>query len=409
MWGPFTNAMDLGQFGEKYLTGIQRQVFKGVRRVEEDRDGSMLAAAIRDHARNYDLISYIHNAAYRDYVGPTGYGADNISPFAFQRQIQDSGVPIYNYGGWYDAAYPHSAVKRFMTIHTSGSKLILGPWNHGGDANLSPFSKDHEQFDRYGVLLRFFDHYLKGVNNGIEQDQPVRYYTLGEEAWKSADSWPPPGTEPVIFYFGPGRSLVKEKPTSKQGQDNYPVDITAGTGKETRWNSMVYMDKAGLQTDRTEQDKKLFTYMTAPLPQAVEVTGHPIITFYITSTATDGSFFVYLEDVDEQGKATYVTEGMLRAIHRQLSKQSPPYRTVAPYRTYRRADSAPLVPGKIAELTFDLQPISYLFKQGHSIRVAIAGADRDHFTTIPDDPATVSFYRSAAAASHLVLPLMKHR
>jgi predicted acyl esterase len=76
----------------------------------------------------------------------------------------------------------------------------------------------------------------------------------------------------------------------------------------------------------------------------------------------------------------YVTEGQLRAIHRKLSDEDPPYAQLVPYRTFSRADAAPLVAGEPAELTFDLLPTSYLFQAGHRIRVAVACADRD---TVP--------------------------
>ena len=66
----------------------------------------------------------------------------------------------------------------------------------------------------------------------------------------------------------------------------------------------------------------------------------------------------------------------------------------------------PLQPGQVAELTFDLFPISYLFKKGHSIRIALAGADNDHFTTIPPDPASLEVYRSKSNASRVILPTM---
>ena len=126
----------------------------------------------------------------------------------------------------------------------------------------------------------------------------------------------------------------------------------------------------------------------------------------MSSTATDGAFFVYLEDVDEQGHVEYVTEGQLRAIHRKLSVQQPPYVTLVPYRTFNRADAMPLVPGEVAELTFDLLPTSYVFKKNHAIRVALAGADKDHFAIVPDEPPTLTFYRTAACPCHIDLPTM---
>jgi X-Pro dipeptidyl-peptidase C-terminal non-catalytic domain len=110
-----------------------------------------------------------------------------------------------------------------------------------------------------------------------------------------------------------------------------------------------------------------------------------------------------------QGGVTYVTEGMLRIIHRQLAnKAMKPYADPVPYRTFRKADARPLMSGEVAELVFDLLPTSYLFKRGHSIRVAIAGADRDHFALIPaDGPLTLRFFRSIHRPSRIELPIVE--
>jgi putative CocE/NonD family hydrolase len=75
--------------------------------------------------------------------------------------------------------------------------------------------------------------------------------------------------------------------------------------------------------DRAEADRRLLTYTSAPLTDDVEITGHPVVTLYVASTATDGAFYVYLEDVDENGRVTYVTEGQLRALHRRLTDRDP--------------------------------------------------------------------------------------
>ena len=139
----------------------------------------------------------------------------------------------------------------------------------------------------------------------------------------------------------------------------------------------------------------------------MEVTGHPLVTLHVSSTAKDGNFFVYLEDVAPRGRVEYVTEGMLRALHRKLSDDPPPYRTPVPYRTFLRVDASALVPGEVAELVFALYPTSYLFKKGHSIRVTVAGADKDHFENNPDAPPTVRIHRSARFPSHIDLPVMK--
>jgi len=140
----------------------------------------------------------------------------------------------------------------------------------------------------------------------------------------------------------------------------------------------------------------------------LEVTGHPLVTLFVSSSACDGNLFVYLEDVDKAGKVRYVTEGELRVLHRKVRNEdeSSPHRTPVPYHTFRREDAAPLVPGEVAELTIDLQPTSYRFKQGHAIRLALAGADKDFFAPLSGEPPDLTFHRGTPYPSRIALPVM---
>jgi putative CocE/NonD family hydrolase len=229
-----------------------------------------------------------------------------------------------------------------------------------------------------GTGLRYFDHHLKEIQTGIESEKPVHYFTMGEEKWKAADTWPPPGFEPMPLYFAEGRTLRPGDPPAGDGFDTYEVDYSVGSGRASRWVSLVNVSQVRIQyPDRKQQDARLLTYTSSPLEWDTEVTGHLIITLFVRSTATDGQFFVYLEDVTANGEVYYVTEGVFRAIHRHISQETPPYEIPVPYHTFKRQDARPLVPGKVAKITFDLQPISYFFRKGHSIRVAIAGADAE--------------------------------
>jgi len=158
--------------------------------------------------------------------------------------------------------------------------------------------------------------------------------------------------------------------------------------------------------DRAQTDQKLLVYDSPPLERDLEVTGHPVATLYLTTTADDGLFIAYLEDVGEDGSVTYVTEGVLRGIHRKLSHEAPPYPLAVPYHSFERKDGRPMVPGEVAELVFDLLPTSYLFERGHRVRIALAGADRDHFALIPsEEPPTWTVLRDAAHPSHVSLPV----
>jgi putative CocE/NonD family hydrolase len=328
-----------------------------------------------------------------------------ISPHNYWHDIEASGAAIYSYSGWFDGGYAHAAIKRFLTIPNPGSRLILGPWNHTGGWHVDPLrGLSKPGFDHDSELLRFVDHHLKGGDTGIAAEPPVHYFTMVEDRWKSADTWPPPAAT-RSYYLAAERQLSLNAPETDSGADEYVVDQTAGTGEHSRWHAQVGIGGHVRYPDRNAQDAKLLTYTSAPLEGPLEVTGHPVVTLFVASSASDGTFFVYLEDVDPRGHVAYITEGLLRAINRRLS-DAPPYRQPVPYRTFKRGDAQPLVAGEIAELTFDLLPTSYLFGPGHRIRIAIAGADASHFAILPGGAPTVRVYRSRVHASRVDLPVV---
>jgi len=413
-WAHGNEAIDTNTITGKFGLKV-RMMVKGIKRVDEDEDGALLDEAIRQHAQNGDVHREALGITFRDDVSPSGAAAiDALSPFTYLDEIEASGAAIYYYSGWWDGAYPHAAIKKYMTLHNP-KKLTLGPWDHGGRQEISPWRRrDAPAFDHDLEMLRFFDHHLKGIQNGIMEEAPVHYFTMGEEQWKSAASWPPPNAYIRRLYLSEGHRLRDSRPAGEPGPDAWVVDYSSGTGNLSRWNSLTARPRGWLggerhfeYPNRKEEDRKLPCYTSAPLTEDTEVTGHPLIRLFVTSTAEDGNFFVYLEDVDASGGVTYVTEGELRALHRRLSDERPPYRLLVPYRSFERKDARPLVPGEMAELVFDLLPTSYLFRKGHSIRLAIAGADKDHFALLAaDEPPTLTFHRSEAHPSAIELPIV---
>jgi putative CocE/NonD family hydrolase len=210
------------------------------------------------------------------------------------------------------------------------------------------------------------------------------------------------------WFFSRDSELSPKRPPTGKAFDAYLVDYAAGTGNLARWNTL-FGGTPVEYPDRSAEDRKLLTYTSAPLTHDIEITGHPLVTLFVSSTATDGQFFVYLEELDEAGRVRYVTEGQLRAIHRKLSTSGAPYQTVVPYRTFLRRDAKPLVPEQITQLTFDLLPTSYLFRKGRRLRVAIAGADKDHFEPLAGSPRTIQLHRGGAHFSRILLPVIPQR
>lgn len=403
---------------------------RGIMPVAVDKDRSILKGALRAHEANYLVHEQASHITFRDDIAPgdpryagkatpqdilnlpgtlppsTG-SVDLFSPHSYVENIRASGAAVYSYSGWLDGGYPHAVIKWFLNVKTPGSRLIIGPWNHGGGWNINPNAgPSRSGFDHNLELLRFFDRYLMGMDTGIDRDKPVRYYTMVEEKWKESDTWPPSGIHRVPYYFSQGGALSASPPQEKEASDAYRVDYKANTGKSTRWRNQLETDHRINYGKRNNQDSRLLVYTSLPLERDMEVTGHPIVTIHAASSATDGIFITYLEDMDGNGRSNYVTEGMLRAIHRKLSGETPPYSSPVPYRSFMKKDAMPLVPGEAAELTFDLLPTSYLFRKGHRIRIAIAGADASHFAPLSPEPPDIKVYRDRLRPSRIDLPVM---
>ena len=407
-WARRFAALVDGDPAEAALRALARQLVAGVRPVDADSARTLLAGAIASHARNHDPHADAVSLTYRDDAPPgrPDFTPDAFSPHTFADAARAAGIPIASISGWHDSAYPHSAIKRFRAVATAGSRLVLGPWEHGGALHTSPRGGSRAtRFDAVGELLRFFDLHVRGVDDGIGTEPAVHYFAMGEERWRSAPTWPPPGVVEKRFFVGEGRRLAPDAPPSTDRHDVYRVDPTAGTGARARWDSLIGFHHTIDYPDRAAADHKLLTYDSAPLRAALEIAGHPLVTLWVVSSTPDATIFAYLEDIDERGQVTYVTEGLLRALHRRTVDGPPPYPTPSPYRTYRRIHGAPLVPGEPAELVFDLLPVAYRFEGGHSIRLAIAGADADHFAILPGPSPELHVLRGPRFPSALTLPV----
>ncbi|MGH2823754.1 MAG: CocE/NonD family hydrolase, partial [Thermoleophilaceae bacterium] len=402
-WGRGIASLDRNAFlGEE-----ARRTYTGVRPVDDDSTHGQLDSALAEHRANVEVEAQLAAIEFEDDSAPADWTLDSVSPANRQAGARARDVPVYSYSGWYDGAYPHAAITRFRTLGNRGSRLIIGPWSHGGRYYFSPdVGTGLSAFDHVGEQLRFFDRYLKGVDTGIDREPPVHYYTMGAERWHTAGTFPPPQAQPQRWFFG-AEGTVGPGASGHPGCDRYTVDTTAGTGPTSRWNTLVG-GGAVHYADRAPEDAKLLTYTSAPLTAALEVTGYPVVTLYVTSDARDGQFFAYLESVDATGAVHYVTEGELRAVSRPIARAAP-YDTPVEYRTFRRTDGRPMVNGEVTELRFHLLPTSYRFPRGSRVRVAIGGADRDHFDPMRVAPPTLCVVRGGPTASRVDLPVMPSR
>ena len=379
--------------------------FSGVAPVDGPSGMAQRDSAIAEHRANRDMLTMWKGVPFRNSIDPvTGKEIHSErGPATYLDQINKSGVAIYGLAGWYDA-FPRDAFLWFTNL-TVPQKLVIGPWFHGGN----------DGFDLAAERHRWFDHWLKGVDNGIEREPPIRYFVIDAPAgseWRTATTWPIAEAVATDYFFsGMGGSpsvglLATTAPTSKSASDTRVIDTTATVGPGNRW-AATYGGPVGYP-DLAPNDAKGFTWTTEPLAGPVEVVGHPIVHLWVTSSSRDVDAVVYLEDVDSTGRSGYVTEGVLRASHRKLGK--PPFDNVGlPWPESFKEDVTPL-PAVPTELVFDLQPTAKRFRAGHRIRITVQGADRDtHVAVHPGPPPRVSIYRDAGHPSRIVLPVVPVR
>lgn len=385
--------------------------------VDRDKEGALLAEARRQRGLatlGQQLTEgFFKQYPFGDSTTPSGRKLwSDAALYSFIDRVNRSGIPVYGVAGWYDFV-----ARDMFLIYANLSvpkRLLVRPLDH------SAIDKHASDID-YGIeALRWFDYWLKGIDNGIMEEPPLHYFVTAapkERAWRAARSWPPEGINPASFYFIGGKSgsagsvndgvLSTAAPQDTEGTDAYTVNYTTTTGRRSRWTAVNW---PMAYPDRRANDEKALTYTTTPLAADLTVVGHPVVHLWLTADAPDLDVFVYLEDVDRGGKSTYVTEGCLRASHRRISVAPFKHDLGLPYRSHTRADVVPITTGEPIELVFDLLPTARRFSAGNRIRVTVAFGDADNFETpVIDPPPALLLHRDRHHPSMLELPIAEHR
>ena len=263
------------------------------------------------------------------------------------------------------------------------------------------------------MQIDFFDHWLKGKKNAIDQSAPVSIYVMGLNDWREEQDWPLPDTQWQKFYlhsrgransvFGDG-ALATEEPGNEPA-DSYlynplnPVP-TNGGGLCCYANSVSggAFDQAAI-----EHRADVLVYSTEPLKEDVEVTGPIRLKLYASSSAPDTDFTAKLVDVTDCGFARNLTDGILRARVRES-----------------QSDPKLITPGKVYEYNIDMWSTANLFKAGHRIRLEVSSSNfprfdrnpntgHDQFTDAETQPALQTVLHNRGNASHLILPIIPKR
>ena len=337
--------------------------------------------------------------------------------YNFLEQFRASSVPTYLWDGWQDPA-PSERLLYFFNLDQP-RKLTIGPWSHGPNETDDPREIAHTRLAEI-EMLRWFDYWLKGIDNGILKEPKINYAVTQDKnqwEWRTASTFPPAEATVVDFFFAGGNSgsiqsindglLTRQAPAIGPLSDEYTADYSLWVGPRTRNHDATGGGPIEYD-DLAVNDAKALTYTTQPLETDVSIAGFPIVNFFASSTAKKINFIIYLEEVDPDGKSTLVTQGAIRSSHR--TNRNPPYNTNhIPWPSSLPEDivkTKPLTEGP-AEIRFALEPVAKLFAAGNRIRVTIANADENLILTFPDWPRPVtSVWRDANHPSRITLHVL---
>ena len=321
---------------------------------------------------------------------------------------------VLNFSGWYDDNYgPEGATTNFSGLRKARAgdsdpqtHLLIGPWVHGV-ASTAKTKSGERQFgpaaaiDYDEVVLRWMDHYLRSVPNGVEKEKPVRYFLMGEDRWHEADAWPPASTG-ALYYLAsrrPGETrggLLAEAPREEKAFGSFPSDPEKPVVNS--YSSSGAHDYKNL-TERPD----VLTFDSQPLERDTEITGPIRAQIYLACDCRDTDLWVRLLDVAPDGTAYNVMSpglDVMRASYRDLKK-----------------GRQLLAPGQIYELHLDNLITSNVFKRGHRMRVQISATFFPNFSRNPQTgelenssakmrKANISIYTDRHHPSLIVLPII---
>ncbi len=284
-------------------------------------------------------------------------------------------VPVYNQGGWYDI-FAQGNIDNFVGLQTQGGKgargnqkLLMGPWAHG---QLEEVKYPANSAVPQGEAKRWFDYWLKGIDNGIMKEPAVRYYVMGDvtdpqapgNEWRTAETWPVPARM-TSFYLLPNGQLgerpngARESTASYQYDPKNPVPTIGGA------NLTI---KKGPMDQRAIGDRKdVLKFMTPPLEAPLEVTGRVTVELWAESDAPDTDWMAKLVDVYPDGTERLVLDSALRARFREGFDRE-----------------VFMKKGKVYKFTIDLWSTSLIFNKGHRLAVHITSSNDPRFDPNPN-------------------------
>ncbi|MHB1330023.1 MAG: CocE/NonD family hydrolase [Gemmatimonadales bacterium] len=357
---------------------------------------------------------------------------DNLSTSPYWQAVSYQGaesceritVPSINVTGWFDANHPGAPANfRCMTDHGGSADarrpmLVIGPWTHATNARTED-GRDYGAdalIDLNGYLARWFDYYLKGIDNGVTNDPRVYLFVMGENRWRRASDWPLTETRWTKYYLSSGGRANTETGNgqlsttlpARYGADSYrydPADPTPSAGSE---NGHI-TGAADLRSSSRRND--VLVYQTPVLTEQVTVIGPVEATLYATTSARDTDWMVRLVDVHPDGYAALLADGVIRARSRDPAHGG----------RFTATALSTIVPDSTYQYTIRFwRGVANVFKPGHRIRIEISSSwfpyylrnlnsGADNVGLVKEEATEIATQRISHGGqypSHLVLPII---
>jgi uncharacterized protein len=370
--------------------------------VDGDSELRQLQAAVADRARLDEHV--LERVVYRDdHIGNRTVG--DASASAHVQAMRRAALPVRVGASWLDGTTAASALDRFALLPDAPMQVVISSATHPGGLDADPFSTTAFQPARPDALAQFSAdvEFVQGVLSGAPVERSVDYFVLGADVWKNTKQWPPADAKRETMLLS-ATGLTEVGEPVKTGEMTYAVDPTTSSGALNRWsgqlgNPIRYGDRRDLSGRRLSLD-------TAPVSQDMELVGAAELCLVFRTDRQDGLLAAYLEDVAPDGRVTYLTEGVLRLLHRKTQGRAcdpaPGTR-----RSFSRADGAPVTPGELMHVELAFLPTAALIRQGHRLRLSLAGADAGTFPPLPAAAAATTWNVAygSADASRVLLPL----
>jgi len=324
-------------------------------------------------------------------------------------------IPIYHLGGWYDT-FLEGTMKNYLGLQQNGGKgakgnqkLLVGPWTHH---DLGQEYKSESEIQLITEMERWFDYWLKDIDTGVMDEDPIKFYTTGADEWRTSKVWPILDVEEEKWYLNGEKSNSAKSLNDSRLSNEQPVIEAINQFKYDPKNPIFTIGGRNLFSelgvgplDQRPAEEHSSTYTTEPLTEPLELGGTVTATLYVSSDAKDTDFIVKLTDVSPDGTSNLLTEGALRMRFRDgLDRE------------------VFIEDGKVYKIEIDLHEISHVFKEGHRIRITIASSnfpryDRNSNTGNPLGVDSVEDFIIAKNAvhigsnhpSHITLPVIKNQ